>query len=225
MSGVGGALADVNGRVMLQRLILDKQLSRAFGVLESVYMAGEGLGSFLASLIIVAIGPRWTLLIAGVLLPAVALLGRRALIALDVGIRIPSEEMALLRSTRFFTPLPTPMLERLARNLVPIHVPDGSVVITQGDAGDRLRDRRRRGGGSRGWSADRDAGAGRIVRRDRPDPRCPPDRDRDRHDREQTPGARSGRVPPGHHRSEAASEEADGLVTERLDELEATREP
>jgi hypothetical protein len=48
MSGVGGALADVNGRVMLQRLILDKQLSRAFGVLESVYMAGEGLGSFLA---------------------------------------------------------------------------------------------------------------------------------------------------------------------------------
>jgi MFS family permease len=138
MSGAGGALADVNGRVMLQRLIPDKQLSRAFGVLESLYMAGEGIGSFLASLLVVALGPRWTLLIAGVLLPSVALLGRRALIALDVGVRIPSEEMALLRSTRMFAPLPTPMLERLARNLIPISVPDASVVITQGEAGDRF---------------------------------------------------------------------------------------
>ena len=67
VSGAGGALADVNGRMMLQRLIPDKQLSRAFGVLESLYMAGEGIGSFLASLLVVALGPRWTLVIAGVL--------------------------------------------------------------------------------------------------------------------------------------------------------------
>jgi hypothetical protein len=46
--------------VMLQRLIPDKQLSRAFGVLESLYMAGEGVGSFLASLLVVALGTRWT---------------------------------------------------------------------------------------------------------------------------------------------------------------------
>ncbi len=137
MSGAGGALADVNGRMMLQRLIPDKQLSRAFGVLESLYMAGEGIGSFLASLLVVALGPRWTLVIAGVLLPTAALLGRRALIALDVGVRIPSEEMALLRSTRLFAPLPTPMLERLARNLIPIRVPEGAVVIRQGEVGDR----------------------------------------------------------------------------------------
>ncbi len=52
----GRALADVNGRMMLQRLIPDKQLSRAFGVLESLYMAGEGIGSFLASLLVVAPG-------------------------------------------------------------------------------------------------------------------------------------------------------------------------
>jgi hypothetical protein len=123
---------------MLQRLIPDKQLSRAFGVLESLYMAGEGVGALLASLLVVALGPRWTLVIAGLLLPATALLGRRALIALDVGVRIPSEEMALLRSARLFAPLPTPMLERLARNLIPISVPSGTVVITQGEAGDRF---------------------------------------------------------------------------------------
>ena len=138
MSGAGGALADVNGRVMLQRLIPDKQLSRAFGVLESLYMAGEGVGrsSPRSSWWRSAPGGRcWS---PGVLLPATALLGRRAFVALDVGVRIPSEEMALLRSTRIFAPLPTPMLERLARNLIPISVPVGSAVITQGEAGDRF---------------------------------------------------------------------------------------
>jgi MFS family permease len=138
MNGAGASLADVNGRVMLQRLMPDKQLSRAFGVLESLYMAGEGIGSFLASLLLVAIGSRWTLVIAGILLPAAALFGRRSLAALDVGVRIPAEEMALLRSTRIFAPLPTPMLERLARNLVPISVPAGIAVIQQDEAGDRF---------------------------------------------------------------------------------------
>ena len=226
MSGGGGALADVNGRVMLQRLIPDKQLSRAFGVLESVYMAGEGVGSFLASLIIVAIGPRWTLLIAGVLLPSVALLGRRALIALDVGIRIPSEEMALLRSTRFFAPLPTPMLERLARNLIPIHVPDGSVVITQGDVGDRFysivegavevleggrRVKTLGPGGSFGEIAlIRDVPRTATVVATTESKLLALDRDE------------FLRAITGH---EAASEAAHGLATERLDELEASRDP
>ena len=226
MSGLGGALADVNGRVMLQRLIPDKQLSRAFGVLESVYMAGEGVGSFLASLIIVAIGPRWTLLIAGVLLPSVALLGRRALIALDVGIRIPSEEMALLRSTRLFAPLPTPMLERLARNLIPIHVPDGSVVITQGDVGDRFysivegavevleggrRVKTLGPGGSFGEIAlIRDVPRTATVVATTESKLLALDRDE------------FLRAITGH---EAASEAAHGLATERLDELEARRDP
>ncbi len=225
-SGGGGALADVNGRVMLQRLIPDKQLSRAFGVLESLYMAGEGAGSFLASLIIVAIGPRWTLLIAGVILPSVALLGRRALIALDTGIRIPSEEMALLRSTRFFAPLPTPMLERLARNLIPIRVPDGSVVITQGEAGDRfyaimeggvdvLENGRRvttlGPGGSFGEIAlIRDVPRTATVVATTESKLLALDRDE------------FLRAITGH---EAASEAAHGLATERLDELDARREP
>ena len=225
MSGVGGALADVNGRVMLQRLIPDKQLSRAFGVLESVYMAGEGAGSFIASLIIVAIGPGWTLLIASVLLPAVALLGRRALIALDVGIRIPSEEMALLRSTRFFAPLPTPMLERLARNLIPIHVMDGSVVIRQGDVGDRFyaiveggvdvleggrRVRALGPGGSFGEIAlIRDVPRTATVVATTESKLLALDRDE------------FLRAITGH---EAASAAAHGLARERLDELEASRD-
>ena len=138
VSGVGGALADANGRMMLQRLIPDKQLSRAFGVLESLYMAGEGIGSFACSLVVTTIGPRWTLLIAGSFLPVTALLARRGLDALDVGVRIPSREIETLRATPLFAPLSTPVLERLARNLVPVSLPAGSVVIRQGDRGDRF---------------------------------------------------------------------------------------
>jgi MFS family permease len=138
IGGIGGALADVNSRMMLQRLIPDKQLSRAFGVLESLYMAGEGIGSFIGSLFIVAVGPRWTLLIAGSLLPVLALLARRGMDSLDVGVRIPEREIETLRATSIFEPLPTPVLERLARNLVPLSLPVGSAVIRQGDRGDRF---------------------------------------------------------------------------------------
>ena len=81
---------------MLQRLIPDKHLSRAFGVLESLYMAGEGIGSFVASLLVVTIGTRPTLVVAGLLLPLTILLTRHRLTELDVGVRIPEGEMELL---------------------------------------------------------------------------------------------------------------------------------
>ena len=136
----GGAwtVADVNGRIMLQRLIPDKHLSRAFGVLESLYMAGEGLGSFVASLLVVAVGSRATLVVAGLLMPTVVLVAWRRLGALDVGVRVPEGEMELLRGTRIFGPLPAPMLERVARNLVPVAAARGSAVIREGDHGDRF---------------------------------------------------------------------------------------
>ena len=201
MGGVGGALADVNGRVMLQRLIPDKQLSRAFGVLESVYMAGEGAGSFIASLIIVAIGPGWTLLIAGVLLPAVALLGRRAPHRAGCRDRIlrgdgaPPIDAVLrsaphpdARATRE-EPRPDPCDGRIRRD----QAGEMSAIASTRSSKAAWRSSRAVGG--------RDVGAGRIVRGDRLDPRRPPDRDRGRHDREQAPGARSGRVPPGDHRT------------------------
>jgi len=139
ISGGGWTVADVKGRMMLQRLIPDKHLSRAFGVLESLYMAGEGIGSFVASLLVVAIGTRPTLVVAGLLLPLTILLTRRRLTELDVGVRIPEGEMELLRGTRIFAPLPAPALERVARNLIPVSAPSGTKVIIEGDPhGDRF---------------------------------------------------------------------------------------
>ena len=137
VSAAGMMLTNVAGITMLQRLIPDAKLTRAFGVLESLYMGGEGLGALVASVAIVAVGPRWTLLAGGLLLPVVAFAVRSRIVSLDVGVRVPEEELAVLRRTRIFSVLPGPALERVARNAVPVHVDAGHTVIGEGDAGDR----------------------------------------------------------------------------------------
>ena len=120
-------VADVNGRIVLQRLIPDKHLSRAFGVLESLYMAGEGLGSFVASLLVVAIGTRATLVVAGLLLP----IDRAArLVAPGRARRRRADprgrDGAPARDADLRPRSPPPMLERVARNLVPVAATRGS---------------------------------------------------------------------------------------------------
>ncbi len=137
-SGTGAVLFDVSGRTMLQRLIPDQKLTRTLGVLESSYMAAEGLGAFAAAVLARSIGPRWTLAIAGALLPTAGFVVRRRLRAVDVGARVPAEDLELLRGTSLFEPLPPQTLERLARNTVPIVVEQRDVVIREGDPGDRV---------------------------------------------------------------------------------------
>ncbi len=136
--GAGATLGDISGRTMLQRLIPDEKLTRSFGVLESAYMGAEGIGAFLAAFLAISVGPRWTLLVAGSLLPVTGFAVGRRLRAVDVGARVPAEDLALLRRTPIFAPLPPPALERVARNCVPLEVAAGSIVIRQGDVGDRF---------------------------------------------------------------------------------------
>jgi MFS family permease len=137
-SGCGGVLLDVSGRTMLQRLVPDEKLTRVYGVLESAYMGAEGLGAFVGAVLVGVVGTRWTLVIAGSLLPIVGFLARHRMQAIDVGARVPSEDLALLRRTPIFRPLPPAMLERVARNSVHSDVRSGAVLITEGDVGDRF---------------------------------------------------------------------------------------
>ncbi len=137
LSAAGMLLTNVVGITMLQRLIPDAKLTRAFGVLESLYMGGEGLGALSASVAIAAFGSRWTLLAGGLLLPVIALVVRGRIVNLDVGVRVPEEELAVLRRTRIFSVLPGPALERVASNAVPVHMEAGSTVIYEGEHGDR----------------------------------------------------------------------------------------
>jgi MFS family permease len=138
VTGAGYVQFDVTGRTMLQRLIPDQKLTRSLGVLESAYMATEGLGAFAAALLVGSIGPEWTFVIAGALLPLVGFALRSQVRAVDVGARVPTDDLELLRRTALFEPLPPAALERLARNSVPLQVSAGRVVIREGDVGDRV---------------------------------------------------------------------------------------
>ena len=76
LSGAGMQLCDVSARTMLQRVVPDDKLGRVFGVLESLYVGLEGIGAFAASLLVVWIGPRWSLLVASLVLPVAGFLLR-----------------------------------------------------------------------------------------------------------------------------------------------------
>jgi CRP-like cAMP-binding protein len=51
---------------------------------------------------------------------------------------VPVVEIALLRSLPLFAPLGAPALEGLADELVAVEAPAGTVVVREGDAGDRF---------------------------------------------------------------------------------------
>ena len=61
-----------------------------------------------------------------------------ALRRVDASARVPAEPLGLLRAIPIFTPLPAPVLERLATGAVAVHVPAGETVFAQGDRGDRF---------------------------------------------------------------------------------------
>jgi ribose 5-phosphate isomerase RpiB len=85
-----------------------------------------GLGG--VHLALIGLGALLLLLVCGV--------GAQMLKA-DAAADVPLVEIQLLRSIPIFAPLPAPALETLARSLEPMSVTAGTVVIREGEPGDR----------------------------------------------------------------------------------------
>lgn len=137
VAGAARALFDVAGRTLLQRTAPPGVVARVFGVLEALMGAGTALGALLTPLLVSASGATAAIVGVCVIMPGLALLLGRRLMALDASAHVPIVEIGLLRSVRLFAPLPPPELEGLARSLVMVRAAPGEAVVTQGRDGDR----------------------------------------------------------------------------------------
>jgi MFS family permease len=135
-TGAGLSLTDVSGRMMLQRLVPDQTLARAFGVLEGAYMASEGLGAVVGAVLVEVVGLEGTLIACGLFLPALGLLARQRLLDADVGMLARPEHVELLHALPLFAALGPREVELLAQQLRPVDAAAGDAVITEGDVGD-----------------------------------------------------------------------------------------
>jgi MFS family permease len=135
--GLGNTLVDVSAFTLLQRAVPDEVLARVFGAVQSLWVGTIGIGAIVAPLLIAAIDIRGALIVTGALLPILATLLRRRLSSLDE-LPVPERELQLLRGIDIFKPLPPPVLESLARALVPVTVEAGREVFRQGERGDRF---------------------------------------------------------------------------------------
>jgi len=136
--GIGDTLVEVAAPTLLQRAVPDEVLGRVFGAVESLIIGAMGIGAILASPLVDWIGVRGALIATGCLLPALGLLFWHRLGAIDSAFALPVRQLALLRQIAIFAPLPQAQIERVARELVPLHAVAGEQIVREGETGDRF---------------------------------------------------------------------------------------
>ena len=138
LAGMGRLVLDVAGRTLLQRVAPERMLARVFGVLEGIDMGGLALGSIAAPVLVALVGSTGAFVLGGALLALLTVVSWPMLRRADAaGIARP-REIALLRGIAMFAPLPPPVIERMAANLLPVPAAAGAVIIEQGSHGDRF---------------------------------------------------------------------------------------
>jgi len=137
--GVGNSLVDVAGFTLVQRAVPDDVLARVFGVIQMFWLLTLGVGALVAPAIVDSIGIEWSLIATGASLVVLVGLLWTKLARIDAEAVAPkAQELRILASVPIFTPLPGASLEHLAGRLVPLRLGSGTVVVQEGDAGDRF---------------------------------------------------------------------------------------
>jgi hypothetical protein len=138
LAGLGLTLVDVAGFTLLQRAVPEDVLSRVFGVLHSAFYATGGIGAIIAPALISWLGIRGALVATGAIVPVLTIPTFGLLAGIDRSIKVPTAELARLRTIGMFAPLPAPALEQLAGSLLRVEAGAGDVVFRQGEHGDRF---------------------------------------------------------------------------------------
>jgi MFS family permease len=137
--GAGNSLVDVAGYTLVQRAVPDEVLARVFGVLQFFLLSALGIGGVLAPVLSDLFGLDTALIISGLFLPVLVVLFGRTVARIDAHAAAPeAQELRLLTGVPLFAPLPGTSLEHIAGRLVPVRIEPGTVVVREGDAGDRF---------------------------------------------------------------------------------------
>ncbi len=136
--GVANATLDVSGFSLIQRLGADRNLGRVFGVLFTFGIAMGGLGALAAPVLVSAFGLRPVLFLVGAMLA-----GPRARLAVSTprhrrALRALPELYSLFSHIPLFAPLPPTTIEKLAACCSTGEIPAGSVILSEGDHGERF---------------------------------------------------------------------------------------
>jgi hypothetical protein len=135
--GLGGSLADVAVKLLLLRVARSDSIAGAFSFLEAVMNLGLAAGALAARALVAWDGARGALYGLSALGLVTLVTAWRPLRAVDATAAVPQVEVRLLRAVPIFGSLPAPELEGVARQLVRREVPAGTVVVSQGERGDR----------------------------------------------------------------------------------------
>jgi hypothetical protein len=134
--GLAGAVFDVTGRTLLQRSTPSDAIAGSFSILEALADSGLVLGAVLVRFAI-AIGGLKTALFAPAVVALMLISARwHRIQQVDASATVPQVEIQLLRAISIFAALPAPTLEGIARDLEALSVPQGTVVIKEGELGD-----------------------------------------------------------------------------------------
>jgi MFS family permease len=137
--GAGNSVVDVAGYTLVQRAVPDDVLARVFGVIQFALLCALGIGGVLAPVLTNALGIDNALIVSGLFLPVLVVLFGRAVAQIDAHAAAPeAQELRLLTAVPIFAPLPGTALEHIAGRLVPLRLDAGTVIVREGDFGDRF---------------------------------------------------------------------------------------
>ena len=137
--GLGNSFVDVATFTLVQRAVPDHVLARTFGVIQMLWFGGVGVGAIAAPALIDWLGLEGALIATGAALLGLVLVLWPMVAKIDARALAPGvEELRVLTSVPIFAPLPGMTLEHLAGRLVPLRLDPDTVIVREGDAGDRF---------------------------------------------------------------------------------------
>jgi MFS family permease len=139
LMGIGYSFVDVAGFTLIQRAVPDEVLARVFGVIQMLFLVSMGIGAAVAPALISWLDVEGALIATGAFLPVLVVLFGATVARIDAAATAPdAAELRILATVPIFTPLPGGSLEHLAARLVPLRVDAGTVIVREGDPGDRF---------------------------------------------------------------------------------------